>query len=600
MTFTFLDMTNKTLFVRDDAERASWTVEEMTLDADFPYDPSKIVSIGQRVFFKDPATGRHQIYEVKQPRTFQPDGYQQITAENICISELSDEHIDGKEITKKKCRNVLSDLLEGTLWGIGKTDINPVSTVDLSRGSVWQAILQLKDAYNVDIVPNVTLNTDGTITRKLDIVSPEGEFKGMRLSIDKNLIDPCVIYDDTEVATALFGYGGTIQAKDPKEEDKECTFEDVKWSKTDEHPAKPKGQKYLEDKDATRLYGRDGRPRYGYYQNNDITDPELLLEKTWETLKTTRIPAISIEGTVADLYRMGYADTPLILREKVLVDIKPDGFKSSLQLIKLTVDLLDPTATVVTIGAYIPNIVYIERKTNESATGSRGGGGGNKSTVPEAKEFEAKIESINEGTAIRIRAFQNDLDDTNKELKLQEGRITVEHNRISQEVTDRREADKELSGQIEVTAQSVTQIVTAIGSDGRVTAASIVTAINNGHGSITLSAETIDLNGLVSYFEAEGLSCGDLDCQGSITVDQDVTAEGTVSGLAGSFDDLHVDNGKLEVGTEKASWKSKVITTYNLSDFHAFMYRSGDTTPTILGKLVTSTAESTIYYLGHS
>ena len=35
MQFTFIDMAGKTLFIRDDAERAQWTQEEMSLDAEF-------------------------------------------------------------------------------------------------------------------------------------------------------------------------------------------------------------------------------------------------------------------------------------------------------------------------------------------------------------------------------------------------------------------------------------------------------------------------------------------------------------------------------------------------------------------------------------
>ena len=61
MQFTFLDMAGKTLFIREDAERAVWTQEEMSLDLEFPFVEDKVVSIGQRVFFKDPSTGNHQI-----------------------------------------------------------------------------------------------------------------------------------------------------------------------------------------------------------------------------------------------------------------------------------------------------------------------------------------------------------------------------------------------------------------------------------------------------------------------------------------------------------------------------------------------------------
>jgi hypothetical protein len=666
--FTFLNMAGKTLFIRDDAERAQWTQEEMTLDLEFPYLPNKVVSIGQRVFFKDPADGSDQIYEVRQAKTYQPDGYQQIVAEHICISELSDEHIDNVNLYGVPPQTALQTVLAGTLWSVGDVQVGSVaeqeqlraeiaafglngnvdltsrpiiypdkmkaagytdfdgdyatlysttytvtnksgnavtllmtpiqqngfvlsydelddyvdglctnsntqaeykandsrgllmhflpgtqvtqmdaiaeeahnlsdeweelntgvlSSAELSRGSVWQTVLEIKDSWNVYIIPRVSLSSSGAITRRLDITHTKGEYHGLRLSIDKNMLDPSVTYDDSEVVTALFGYGGTLQAKSTSETDKEVDFADIVWTSEDGHPAKPKRQKYIEDPAATALYGRNGRARFGFYQNTDITDGEILLQKTWESLQTSCKPAISIEGTVADLYRMGYADQPIKLHDIALVEVLPIGYKAQIQIIRITSDLLDPSATTLTIGAYIPNIVYLERETNQKATGSRGGGGGNKSKESERHEFETAIESINNGTALRFRAFQNDLNDMDSQIKKQEASITIEHNRITQEVYDRRQQGTILSSTIEQTAQRLSLRVDAADAnyqqmrgeisvmsnkiglvvtqrDGQdvVNAASIVLGINNQDKSsssyVNIQADKINLSGYVT------------------------------------------------------------------------------------------------------
>ena len=546
MQFTFLDMAGGTLFVRDDAERAQWTQEEMTLDCDFPYLPDKAISTGQRVFFVDPATGAQQIYEIKQARTFGLDSYQQITAENICISELSDEHIDNKEITNATVSAALSQALQGTLWSIGNVDVNPTSSADLSRGSVWQAVLQIKDNWNVYIEPRTALAQDGSITRFLDVKSTAGVWNGVRLSIDKNMVDPSVTFDDSEVATALFGYGGTVEdAKDP-DASTEVTFADVAWSATDGHPAKPLGQTYLEDPAATAEFGRNGRARFGLYQNNDITDPETLLQKTWETLQTVSSPAISVEGTVADLYRLGYADQPIALHDIALVEIQPTGFKKQIQIIRMTSDLLDPTATSLTIGAYIPNIIYIERKTNESATGSRGGGGGNKAQeVNEWQEFRTTIEAYKDGTGMQIKSVQNDLSITNEEVAIQSGRIEVNYNKITAEVQDRRDADNVLQGSIQVQADRITaEVKRASTAEGdlsgkiqveadRITAevTRATTAEETLSSSITVTADAITAE-VTRATEAEGaLSSSITATADAITaeVTRATTAEGTLS-----------------------------------------------------------------------
>ena len=582
MQFTFLDMAGKTLFLRDDADRAQWTVEEMTLDLEFPYLAEKEISTGQRVFFIAP-TGESQIFEIKQAKTFN-DEYQQVTAEHIVISELSDEHTDKAEITDKKCSQALEQVLEGTLWSVGNTPYNPKSSVDISRGSVWQAVLEIEDNYNVYITPRVTISENGTITRKLDVTDTKGVWNGMRLSIDKNMLDPAVTYDDSETVTALFGYGGT----DPKEENaQEVTFENVTWAKTADHPAKPKGQKYLEDPTATAAYGRNGRPRYGYYQNTDILDPEVLLQKTWETLQTLSAPAISIEGSVADLYRMGYADTPIRLHDLAIVDINPTGLLTRLQIIKLVVDLLDPSATVPTIGAYIPNIIYIERKTNETATGGRGGGGGNTSEETTWQEFRTTINFYKDNTGMQIKAVQNDIANQSEEIEKNSARLEVVYNQITAEVTARQQGDLELAGRIQVNSDAVGMVVEKKKDGYVIKSAEIVASINGDKSNIKLKADHIDIDGLVSHFEAEGLSCGDLDCGGSVDVDQDVSAGGTVSGLVGSFTEL-------TVGSDGATWKQATYKTYVLSATHNFVYGNSYVT----GQIVTGSVDHTIHYLG--
>jgi phage minor structural protein len=522
-------MEGKTLFIRDDAERAQWTQEELTLEIEFPHIAGKSISTGQRILFRNPATDEPQIYEVKQAKSLEPDHYQSVTAENICISELSDDHIDNQEITDKSASDALTTVLSGTLWRVGTVGVNPVSSLSVPRGSVWQAVLQIKSNWNVYIEPRVSIAANGTITRYLDIISTAGVWNGLRLSIDKNMLNPSVTYDDSELVTALYGYGGTTTATSQGEESKEITFRDVVWQKTADHPAKPAGKIYLEDPDATAAYGRNGRARFGFYQNTDILDPNVLLQKTWESLKQSSKPAISIDGTVEDLHGMGYADVPIRLHDIAMVEVLPAGYKDRLQVIRLTTDLLDPTQTSVTIGAYIPNIIYINNKNQEYITGERGGsgngGGRNKSPQPERSEYETEFKRNNR--EIVLRAYQNDLDDLDNDVKLMDTTLTITAEGLKAEVTDRRNADEklntsitqtakevtievnrakkaegELSGKITVNANKIALVVTETGQGYTVNSASIVAGINSGHGSyIKLAADTINLSGYVTASE---------------------------------------------------------------------------------------------------
>ena len=383
--FFFVNAAGQTQFTRMDAESAHWIAHELTFNATFPYDENKVIERGMRVTFRNPVTDKFEMFEIRQVVETEPDHGQQITAENIAVAELSDEHIDTTEITNKTAGQALTTALTGTLWSVGTNTASGTSDADFARGSVWQAVNVIKANWNVYITPRIVMSAQGQIqARYLDISPAGGTFNGVRLSLRKNFLDPSVTYNDADVYTALYGYGGTVN-------DAEVTFKDEVWSATSEHPAKPANQTYLEDPAATALYGRNGRARFGYYQNGAITDPAVLLQKTWEALQRCNKPKIAISGTCVDLYRLGYKDTPIQLNDLVLVEIEETGETFYKGIIMLDYDLLDPSNNRVDIGDYIPNIIYINRDTADKAHGG-GGGGGVGQTPNEAEQSKTFAE----------------------------------------------------------------------------------------------------------------------------------------------------------------------------------------------------------------
>jgi phage minor structural protein len=324
----FLNAAGTVLFARNDMEAGHWVQQEMNMTADFPFDPNKKIERGMRISFRSPIDDSIQVFEVNIVVDQEPDHYQQITAENICVSELHDEHINSTEITDKTAAQALTTALTGTLWSVGNNTASGTQSADISRGSVWDAVNTIMQNWNVYITPRVVISSAGVITgRYLDIAPAKGTWRGLRLSVRKNLLDPAVTYDDSEVYTALYGYGGSVDKAQASGDDKmeELTFASEVWTATSSHPAKPAGQTYLEWPEKTALYGRNGRPRYGYYQNGSIKSASVLLEKTWESLKLSSDPKITIVGTVTDLHRLGYKDQPVQLHYLVIVEIEETG-----------------------------------------------------------------------------------------------------------------------------------------------------------------------------------------------------------------------------------------------------------------------------------
>lgn len=549
MECVFLNPAGQTLFVRDDMEGGHWVQQEMNVTADFPFDPAKKIERGMRIAFRDPATDVLEVFEVRVVTNQEPDHYQQITAEHICIAELMDDHINSMEITDKTASQALTSVLSGTLWSVGNNTASGTQSGDISRGSVWDAVNTIQQNWNVYITPRVVISSAGAITgRYLDIAPAQGVWRGLRLSVRKNMLDPAVTYDDEDVYTALYGYGGSVGKAQASGDDttEELTFADEVWTATSEHPAKPSGQTYLEWPEKTALYGRNGRPRFGYYQNGSIKDAGILLEKTWESLKLSCEPRISIAGSVSDLYRLGYNDQPVRLHDLAIVEIEETGETFQKQIICCDVDLIDPTGTRVEVGDYIPNIVYINRETAKTAGGGGGGGGRSRGSMTNLEDEDVKTFTEFVKTQNMIGMVVGTV---NGENYIRGGQITL-----------------------------------AINADGGTTA--------------TIEADCIDIDGLIEAIAAKDIGCANLFVQNDVEVNGHISSESYI------FTESYIWAGSVRVGNNNtgATWQSYSARFCSLSGARHFMYAasSGGTTPsgTFAGRVVSDYSDATLHYLG--
>lgn len=597
--FFFVNAAGQTLFTRMDAETAHWIVQELAFDAVFPYDENKVIERGMRVAFRDSVTDKFQMFEIRQCADTEPDNGQKITAEHIAVAELSDDHIDHAEITNKTAGEALTTVLTGTLWSVGTNTVSGTSDADIARGDVWQAVNAIKTNWNVYITPRIVMSAQGQIqARYLDITPAGGTFHGVRLSVRKNFLDPSVTYNDADVFTALYGYGGTVN-------DAEVTFKDEVWSATSEHPAKPANQTYLEDPASTAVYGRNGRPRYGYYQNAAITDPAVLLQKTWEALQRCNKPKIAVSGTCVDLYRLGYKDTPIQLHDLAIVEIEETGEVFQKEIIMLDVDLLDPSNTRVDIGDYIPNIVYINRDTADKARGG-GGGGGVGQTPNEAEQSKTFAEfaktndmigmvvgTRNGGYYVKAGEIALAINQSG-EAGSYESTATISADHINISATSdvytlagslERDANgrlvvKDAGGlYVQRTNSGGTTVTVGVWDRGNLTGGVMVSSIN-GQSTLKLSADVIDIDGLVRALRASSITVTQLDVSNNVNV-----PNGTVACK------------RLTVNSQEASWQSQsVVTSVSLTPAYNFV-DTGGTTRTIQGVNRVSTA--TLHYLGY-
>lgn len=596
MDCIFLNAAGTTLFVRDDIESGHWVQQEMNMTADFPFVADKTIERGMRIAFRSPVDDVLQVFEIRVVVNQEPEHYQKITAEHIALSELTDDHINSQQIDNKTAAQALTTALTGTLWSVGNNTASGTQNADLSRGTVWDAVNEIQQNWNVYITPRVVISSAGAIAgRYLDIAPAQGTWRGLRLSIRKNMLDPCVTYDDEDVYTALYGYGGSVEKAQTSGDDKteELTFADQVWTATSSHPAKPSGQTYLEWPEKTAIYGRNGRPRYGYYQNANIKDSAVLLQKTWESLQLSCEPKISISGTVVDLYRMGYADQPIQLHDMAVVEIEETGELFNKEIICCDIDLVDPTGSRVDIGDYIPNIIYINRDTAKKAGGGGGGGGGRGSmTNLEDDKIQAWTEFYNTGRRVgmivRTKNGDDYIDAPQITLAINESGepgsyvteayLKADHINISANNTVYT-----LAGDVYHDAQGRFVVKNGVGlyaehsvggqvaqfgvfDDNTLTGGICVTKINGQSGTVLLlSADVIDIQGVVTALEAYSVQIVDLNAaDGEFTGELKVTGGPIigydyVQGTTGKFTDLDIDG-------DTATWQSQgVIATIGVT-----------------------------------
>lgn len=533
MDFIFFDSANRLLFSRNDAEEAHWIQHEMQLTATFPFDPDKVIMRGMCVAFRDPSFDSIEVFEIRNIQNIEPDHYQQITAESIAIADLSDEHIDNAKIDNLNPGDVLSRALSGVSdWHVGNVSASNISSCDFSRGSVWQAIKTIEENWNVYCIPRIVVGASGITGKYIDIVPAGGTFRGMRLSVSKNISDSTVTYDDSEVYTALYAYGGSIaKSTSSSNESEELTIAGTSWSKTSTHPAKPAGQKYLEWPEKTALYGRNGKPRFGYYQNSDIKDAGILLEKTWEALQETCDPKISISCTVSELHRFGYSDTPFKLHDIVIVEIEETGELFNKEICTADINLIDPSATFLDIGDYISNIIYISRDTQKKAKGRGGGGGrGQSNTEKELSDTYTLFEKTDSliGMVVGTRnggyyikageialAINKSADGEYESTAL----INADHINISatQDVhTLAGDIEHDENGKLVIKnagglyvrrTESGTTAEFGIWDKGTLNGGVMVTQIN-GQSNLKLKADVIDIDGVVSSLTSKNITVG--------------------------------------------------------------------------------------------
>ena len=211
--------------------------------------------------------------------------------------------------------------------------------------TVWNNVELIATAAKLLIIPFVDIPADGSAwVRQINLVTTTPVYNGVRLSCHTDIQEASIIYDSSQQYSRLYGVG-----KD------ELNFSSVVWTVAGGDPVdKPSGDRYvtLPAAEAAEIT-RSGKNRAGVVYFDDETDASKLLSRTWDELQKVKTPQITVNSTIADLYKMGYGGQSMRLYDAVQLLLEPINIRIEARIIDLQRDLVLPENTRPTIGTQL-------------------------------------------------------------------------------------------------------------------------------------------------------------------------------------------------------------------------------------------------------
>ena len=249
------------------------------------------------------------------------------------IEELRKTPVFDKRPKNTPAKPVINELLQGTNWQARYIADTTNHSTNFYYTSVFDALKKICKVWGLEMQFFVEMNSNGLGARYIDFKKKIGEAVGKRVVYGHNALEILKEVERTNIFTALIGRGKGEQVSSAEESGKggdgygrKITFEDVVWSKAKGDPLdKPKGQKYLEIPEMTRVYGirnSNGtmRPKIGFTDFNEEEDPNELIKLTYQTLINSARPQLTLKTSSVYLRGVKIGDTIRVVRHDKKLD----------------------------------------------------------------------------------------------------------------------------------------------------------------------------------------------------------------------------------------------------------------------------------------
>ncbi|MDX6157127.1 phage tail spike protein [Bacillus subtilis] len=329
---------------------------EFSFSCDARHEDSLHVNKLNQVVFRD-EDGFFRLFKIREiDRGNGDNGAEKVAHCEPAEMELLEAIVEDVRPTGKTQQYALDRVLEGTRWKGNVTAQTGTQSTNFYHISAYEAITKIIEVWGGELRFTVNFDEENNkiIERVVNIEQRRGNDEGDRFEVGYN-VESITVTEMAYPVSALYGWGGSVETENGGDS-RYIDFADVEWKVANGDPAdKPKGQKWIELPGAKEKYGykkADGAfiNSFGQWQDENITDPKELLQKTYEHLRDTASkPQATYELKVIPTDHISLGDT-----RTAIDDTQADPIQIQSRVIALGYSISNPAGTkTVEMGEFL-------------------------------------------------------------------------------------------------------------------------------------------------------------------------------------------------------------------------------------------------------
>lgn len=269
-------------------------------------------------------------------------GYITIDGIHIFFDELKGAVVRDIRNQNTSGNLVVEKIISGTGWELKSNITERIASKNYYYESALAAFYDAAKTWNFEFIPEILFKDGKIISKKISIYDEVSKDFGKWYEYGDKLISVVAESSTDELYTAFIGRGKGIAVEDENGEktggySRKIKFDEIEYTNEKDgiKVVKPKGTDFIEIKEATKLYGYpDGTPRIGVIDFDNIEDPKLLADATFEyAIKNTR-PKLQLKAKALETESIELGETVAIIRPDMNIRYKVRVFKIQKDFLK--------------------------------------------------------------------------------------------------------------------------------------------------------------------------------------------------------------------------------------------------------------------------